>query len=961
MPVISAARARAGLFGLGLAVAASPIALAAVIEGTVTTQADERTVSLDGAIITVEETGATTVTGRDGSFRFPNLAPGDYTLRVDYFGADVETVSVSLTDEAPARLDIVLGEGEMALGTVLVTGQAGAWAAARQQERASDSLITVLSSDAIGSLPDQNVAESLRRAAGISIQLDQGEGRFVSIRGLDSSLNGTSINGVRLPAPEGDTRAVALDVIDSDALESIVISKSLTPDMDGDGIGGNIDIRTTTAFDRGGRYLRAKAEGIYSESSEEWGEKLSLSASDIFMDGAFGVAGSVTWNRRDFASDNQETDGPWLDANGFFPYPEEYEMRDYIVERQRLSAALNFDYKLGGHTDLYLRSLFNEFEDQEFRSRVEAKFADAVLAVVPAGDGGVVGLRGPVDEVEAEDVEIEFDRDIKDRLETQQIWSIQAGGETIAGAVTLDYQIAFSHSEEEEPDRIDTDFRANDILDATANSLIGIDVGDTQRPRLFNLDDTTFDYFYDPDNFEFDGLEFENGITEDDEWAGQINLRRDGDILGNDGFWKIGGKARIREKTRDVEATVYDGFDGDDLLLSQFPNTVPYPLDTLGIVPAPGPIRDFFFANRASFEESEADSALASNAEDYEAEENVYAGYAMAQITNGQGLAVTFGGRLEVTDLNATGRIAAETDGSVTVPGGVELADGDVVVARNTARRSYSDFLPSVNLRLDTGDTFVFRAAYYESISRPNFSDFVPSAELEIDEGDVEGAVGNPDLDRQEAKNIDVSMDFYIGRNGVFSIGGFWKEIDNYIADQAFFGETFFGITYDEATQAVNLEDAEVWGGEMSYYNVFESLPEPWDGLLVGANYTRVTGSASIGPREINLPRLSDQVANLIVGYEKYGLDLRAALSYRSEYLDEINTGGEGIDRYVDDRLQLDLTAKYNITDQFQITGEIVNVTDEPFEAYLRDGDDKLLSQYEEYGYTARLGVRFTY
>lgn len=975
MPVISTASARAGLFSLGLAFAASPLALAAVIEGNVSAETVDAPVS--GATVTIEETGATTVTQRDGSFRFANVPAGDYTLRIDYFGAESQTVSVSATETAPTRIDIALGEGALDLGMVLVTGQRGALFAARQQERASDSLITVLSSDAIGSLPDQNVAESLRRAAGVSIQLDQGEGRFVSIRGLDSALNGTSINGVRLPAPEGDTRSVALDVIDADALESIVISKSLTPDQDGDGIGGSIDIRTSTAFDRGGRYLRAKAEGIYSESSEEWGEKISVNASDIFMDGALGIAGSVTWNRRDFETENVETDGPWVTDNAAFPYPEEYELRDYIVERERLSAALNFDYKLGGNTDLYLRTLFNEFQDQEFRSRVEVKLDDAEL----------VDSAGPGIAVFAEGDEIEFDRDIKDRLEKQQIWSTSIGGESILGATTIDYQLAYSHSEEEEPNRIDTAFRADDVGDVTDAARLGLDINDTQRPNLFFVDPVTTGYYYDPANFEFDELEFLNGLTEDDEFSGQLNIRHDAILLGNPGFWKIGGKARIREKSRDVNSIIFDGFDGDDLLLSQFEGTVDFPLDTIGPVPAPGPVRSFFNQNRGAFEEDPNATALASNASDYDAEENVYAAYAMAQISNGAGVEVTFGGRLEVTDWSADGRTVVEAPipdeddfdevadfeaalaeynafvAAQTALGGTLVAE-EVLVRTNSARESYSDFLPSVNIKYDSGDNFVFRASYYESIARPNFSDFVPSSELERDadeDGEVQGEIGNPDINRQEAQNVDASMDFYFGQSGVLSIGGFYKDIENYIASRNFQNATFFGVEFAEATQSVNLTDASLSGAEISYYNAFDDLPSPFDGFLVGANFTRVTGSAEIDNREINLPRLSDTIANVIVGYDKYGLDLRAALSYRSEYLDEIDTGGPGIDRFIDERFQLDLTAKYNITDQFQITAEVANITDEPFEAYLADGDRKLLSQYEEYGYTARFGARFTY
>lgn len=974
MTLFSNAKTRAGLFGFGLALASSPLALAAVIEGSVTATIAENgeTAPLEGAIVTIEETGAQAATERDGGFRFPNVAPGDYTLIIDYFGAGTETVEVTVAEDAPADLSITLAEGDMTLGPVVVTGQRGAFYAARQKERAADSLITVLSSDAIGSLPDENVAESLRRVAGVSIQLDQGEGRFVTVRGLDPSLNSTSVNGVRLPAPEGDSRAVALDVIDSDALESITIAKSLTPDMDGDGLGGAIDIETTTAFDRGGRYLRAKALGIYSESSEAWGEKLSLGASDIFMDGALGVAGSITWNRRDFASENQETDGPWLSDKREL-YPEQYEMRDYQVERERLSAALNIDYRLGGNTDLYLRTLFNDFSDAEKRSRVEATFEDAELLGI-VDQPRVAGF--------TEGDEIEFDRDIKDREETQQIWSIQAGGETRVDSLTFDYQLAYSHSEEEESDRLDTDFRADDVGDVTDDALIGLQLVNPQRPRLVFLDPTTTAYFYDPDNFEFDEIANENGLTEDDEVSFAANLRRDTQFFGNSGFWKIGAKARLREKSRNVDVDIYDGFDSDDdLLLSPFATTVDYPLDINGPVPDAGSVRSFFKQNQDSFELNAIDTALDSSAADYDADENIYAAYAMAQVTNGAGLAVTGGVRLEGTDFTANGVSAFEEEGefddvsqigpfqgSVLLAEDIDEEDGEfarVSIENNFARDSYLDVLPSINVRYDSGESLVFRASYYESIARPDFEDIVPSSELEIDEdGEIDSdRVGNPDLERQKAQAFDISGALYLDNDSYLSIGAFYKDLDNYIADTRARDVTFFGVDFDEVVRAVNLESADVSGFELSYYNVFDSLPAPFDGVLAGVNLTRTNGSAEIeGIGEIDLPRLSDTVANAIIGYDKYGLDLRLAVNYRTEYLDEIDISADRFDRYVDDRVQVDIQAQYDITDQLELQAELKNITDEPFEAYLTGPDGvKLLSQYEEYGYTALVGVRFRY
>src|SRR5690606_11901920 len=131
-----------------------------------------------------------------------------------------------------------------------VVGQSASLASSLSRKRAADGVEDVLTRDAVGQFPDQNVAESLRRVPGINILNDQGEGRFVSVRGLDPELNAASINGTRLPAPESDVRSVALDVVAAELIESIEIKKSLTPDMDADTIGASIEINTVSAFDR---------------------------------------------------------------------------------------------------------------------------------------------------------------------------------------------------------------------------------------------------------------------------------------------------------------------------------------------------------------------------------------------------------------------------------------------------------------------------------------------------------------------------------------------------------------------------------------------------------------------------------------------------------------------------------------------------------------------------------------
>ena len=954
--VLTRRAAARGLLSAISLTALATAAEAAVVQGRVTDQT--ATISLEGAIIRIEELGASTITGQDGRFRFQNVPAGDYTLSVSYQGAESVAATVNVTEEEVVDQLFRLGEDLAVVDNILVVGQLGSLASSLSQQRAADNLISVLSADAIGQFPDQNVSEAARRISGLSVANDQGEGRFVIIRGIDPNLNSTSINGVRVPSPEGDIRAVALDVIDSDVLNGIEVTKSLTPDLDGDAIGGSINIKTLSAFDRDGAYLNVKAQGSYNELSEELSPGLALTASDIFMDGRLGVAGSISWRRRNFSSDNKEADdAAWDSEDGIF-FPEELELRNYDILRERINASLNVDFKASENTNLYVRGLFSDFRDQEFRSRVEAKLADGEFDSA-SSSGTVAIFRAGLDD-DSEEFGPEFDRDIKDREETQQIISVSIGGESYVDNWTFEYSGAYSHSEEEEPNRLDTDFRST--FDSVDDGFgFGADTADTILPRLAFADAASAAAYVDPSNYEFDGAEVTNGLTEDDEWSFKADARYDTFLGSFPTYLKFGGKARFRDKERDVELEIYDGFDGDDITLAQFATTVDYPLDTFGPAPDPSAVRAFFNDNISSFELDGDDSLIESNIADYTASENIYAGYLMGRIDLND-LRVVTGVRLESTTFEATGNAVNEVDEGATV-NGVVLDDDAILISENSIRDSYLDWFPSVNLRYELSDEIVLRGAYYKSIARPNISSAVPAAAIAQDEdNEIEAEIGNPDIERQRADNLDASVAIYPGKNTVISAGVFYKSIDNFIARQTVQNLTAFGVTFDEAVLDVNLADAELVGVEVNYQQAFSFLPSPWDGLIVGANYTHVDGDATLNDgRSIPLPQQSANIANISLGYDKGRLDIRGALTYRDEYLDEINFAGDGLDRIVDDHLQWDVSAKVKITDQFTAFAEATNLSDEPFVAFIRQDGQRLLSQYEEYGYTVTFGLRFKY
>ena len=215
---------------LGLSIASPAMAADGVIIGSVKDAAKAR--SYAGARIKLIELGLTTEAGRDGTFRFPSIPEGTYTLEISYLGEDTVTQTINVTDNGIARAAVEFGSGDT-IDEILVRGQRSGQASAINQQRVSDRISSIVSADAIGQFPDQNAAESLQRLPGLSIERDQGEGRFVGIRGIDPNLNNVTINGLNIPSPESGVRSVALDVIPSELIQTLEVSKSVTPDMGG--------------------------------------------------------------------------------------------------------------------------------------------------------------------------------------------------------------------------------------------------------------------------------------------------------------------------------------------------------------------------------------------------------------------------------------------------------------------------------------------------------------------------------------------------------------------------------------------------------------------------------------------------------------------------------------------------------------------------------------------------------
>lgn len=928
------------MISAALAAFAATPAFAGDVSGEVTDNNQVR--SLEGAEVEIVELQRRTQAGADGAFRFSNVPAGSYTLTVRYFSAEPFSQTITVPETGEVRVAVALAAAS-ASEEVLVIGQRASLAGAISRQRASDTVDSILTRDGIGQFPDQNVAESVRRLPGINVLNDQGEGRFVGVRGLHPDLNAASVNGVRLTAPEAGVRSVALDVIPSDLIESIDVRKTLTPDMDADSLGGSIEISTTRGFDRVEPLFTVRAEGSYNDLNGDWSPAYSADFARRF--GNLGVAGGVSYRKRSFSTDNIEMDG-W-DEDGGTAFADTVEYRDYDVERTRFGASLSLDYRLGNHTTLFTRALHSVFEDQEYRGRVIFEMDEDPSSGSASGASFL-----------SDDGEIVVIRDMKDRYEEQTITSLLFGGLTNAGPWRFRYEASWTYAEEQERGSLDP-IAFERAFEDPGEFGVAFDYSDWRHPR-FNVLAGLSD-FLDPTEYEFDEVERTTvSDSQDEEFAYRFDVTRSFALDRGTFDLQAGLRQRFRDKTMNADIDVFD-YDGAlDLTLADFLGQPTYGLADLAPLPSRTAFRGFFNDNLGDFEADPIDSTIDSLVEDYTVEEDIGAAYLMGRYDRGQ-VRIVGGLRVEKTEHELRGNFVEFVEsGDTPVSSGAPVVDdsGDrVYVTPQRFTRDYTHWLPSVNLRYEPVEDIVLRLGAYRSVLRPGPEQMAPHFALE----DGEAEFGNPDLRPYTAWNYDATAEWYFGRNAVLQAGLFYKQIDNPIFEVAInsAGVAPNGVAYDEAGTWLNGVDADVFGFEVGYAQAFDFLPGVLGGLVVSANYTYTDTEANALGRSFPLPGAAENTLNVVLGYDRGPLDIRFSIAYRDSYLDEVNTDGPDADRYVEDHIQYDLTAKFDVNDRFQIYGEFVNLGDEPYVAYQRGpaGAPRLL-QYEEYSWTGKLGVR---
>ena len=342
--------------------------------------------SLQGAIVRVVGTELRADTARDGSFDLRAVPAGRYEVEVSYFGLDTKRASVEIVAGRSAALNFLLGSDAVQLEAVKVEADVLGQARAINQQRVAESMKNVTSEELFGEMTDNNVAKALQRIPGISANSDGGTEvpRYVNIRGFDGSLNSVQLNGARLPTSGtgqgtvyGDTaRAFALDDLPANAITTIEVIKAPTPDLDGDTVGGIVNLVTKSAFDRGGRSIEFSAGADYVKLREKFVPNFTLGYSDVVQGGKLGVRIDLSYFKGDEGFDNIDYDSlplvPQLGFNQYLNLPksgtpvfahEDTEYNNYFIERDRYGIASAFDYKYNDSVTLHFRPVYT-FEDR---------------------------------------------------------------------------------------------------------------------------------------------------------------------------------------------------------------------------------------------------------------------------------------------------------------------------------------------------------------------------------------------------------------------------------------------------------------------------------------------------------------------------------------------------------------------------------------------------------------------
>jgi TonB-dependent receptor len=899
---------------------------------------------LQGAQIAVDQTDISLATDVRGDFFVRELSPGSYTFSVSYVGFMPISKTVEVNGGQVTSVDIkleVLSQNQQ----VLVTAERAAGEAESiNRERTADNIVQVLTSDVIRSLPNANMADALGRLPSVSLERDEGEGKYVQVRGTEPRLTNTTVDGVNVPSPESGVRQIKFDAIPADLVESVEINKTLQANMDGDGIGGSINLVTKTAGERPtvalsgmGGYMPILGGRGQVESTGTVGQRFG-------HDKRFGIliGGSYDWSGRGIDDIEPVSDVATFSNGSSALWKDSIDVREYRYYRTRWGLAGSADYKLGEGSNLYARGLYSEFQNYGDRWVYSLNDNTPNISLL-GGNGGAPSFN------------------TQNRRPGIAIASFLVGGKHVLTTTWYSWDVSVSRSRD--IDRAAGTAGFDSTLDSSTCQYDPASTKSIYRPQFTP---SCFAEAYDPTTMALSDVQIGHGKSAqlNFQLAGAMAKRYHlGSHLAN---IEIGGKFRNAHKFDD---TYNDDFTPNGtILLSSFPNGFTHSdyynnSYKLGYNPNYQVIRDFLFANQDGFTK---DSSLGIDPANYDLVEKVGAGYLMNSIDFSSRIRVVAGVRFETTNLKT---VSFDTTSNT-------LSD--------RATGSYLKVLPSVSLRYAfTGDTNL-RLAYGRGLSRPDPQDIAQAVTFTTNgsPGSLKNTatLGNPNLRAETADNFDVLVEHYLNPFGILSAGYFYKRLSDPIVTESFILDNFqpspvAPIGTYTVTQPINAGSAWISGFEAAYLQHLPFLPGKLRGFGLSSNYSYTASRANGLPGRSDHPRLlrnAPNTWNISPTYDRGRVSVRMGLSYNQAniafYSFQDGTGGSdatagGVkgpfaDGYFYSHLQVDAQGSVRLKHGLTFVMYGLNLTNEVFGFY--QGSPQYMIQREYYGPTIAAGFRWS-
>ncbi|MFN4295492.1 MAG: TonB-dependent receptor [Brevundimonas sp.] len=982
----------AGFIGVGLIVlpvtafaneeAAGLIAVdAGELVGVVTDL--ERGGYLVGAEVRIEGHGPVAVTDREGRFSFQRAPIGRQTLVIQYFGRATYRTEVIISADTVTSVTAALpaDSGASSVDELVVIGrrpQAESEAAALQLQRSSTALVNVVSADAIGHFPDQNIAAALSRLPGVAVERDQGQERSISLRGAPSRWSTISFDGVNVIAPGG--KSARTDTIPASIARSVTVRKAVTAAMSGETLAGNIDIATRGAFDYPDLAASLNFGYGYNDLGGRSQYDLGGFIADTFGDGRFGVALSASRYERNMITDNFETDWEvasedrepgsedrtWADA---------HQNKLYRLTRSNTAYAGRFDFRPSDEHRFFLTSIYTEFTDDEMRNAHEFDLDDgAVRTDAAAITRGYADVRTGNSALQGTIYGVELDSTLNINHTLESIFTNTLGGEQRFDEWGVSWRLNYTQSRAEGGPSfnsawrsprpggvIDYSLRPTVVYDFTNREQHGVQLFET----IVNPDGTysrgDSKRSLDPQDYEFVYLRSTTRLQDSQSYSARIDLSRDLTLFGRPTELQFGGQYddRTKEDTRQTLEIVPAMLTAAGV---PFPSTADFAINDpyMGELPLGYAFRYFSESGARDIWNDLHGRGLSriqantSETNNYEVSETVLAGYAMATTYFDWGN-VLVGVRAERVDNEGEALVSQGAAGFQPVRVG-----GDNVVV-----------LPSAHLNWDINDQLKLRLSANTGAARPDFTLLRPNFSINDEDEVISG--GNPSAGPERAQGVDAYLEWYLPSGAFFSVGAYYKRLEDVLFSVTYprFGSDVLnqpGIDRSEYTYSTtdNGGSGYLRGLEVAFSQTLEpfvdglGLPDWAAGFGVRGNLT-LNDSETETPdnRKVPLPGASDLIYNAAVSYERYGFSSRVSWQYRTKWLDSLGDGDILGDGYWDEVGRLDFKASYAFNDHAEIYFDANNLLDEPGIRY--QGEAWRVSEYERFGARYMIGMRLNF